>query len=106
VPPQAGHEVAPGRARFRRDHANRLRQQRPRQLLLQLEQALGAQLLAQRLQPRQQVALPRQPYVRSAEGEAWRGVRRTAVVVRAARNDDFGAVPETWLGKIELFQLV
>ena len=56
--------------RLRRDDADRLRQQRPRQLLLQLEEALGAQLRAQRLQPRQQVPFAGQPHVGGAEAEA------------------------------------
>ena len=80
--------------RLRRDDADRLRQQRPRQLLLQLEQALGAQLLAQRLQPRQQVALAGQPHVGGAEGEAGRGLAAAGVVVGPAGDHHFGAVAQ------------
>ena len=62
---EAGEQVAPGGAALGGDDADRLRQRRARQLLLQLEQALGPQLLAQRLEPGQEVALAGEPDVRS-----------------------------------------
>ena len=70
---QAGEQVAAGGAGLRGDDADRLRQARPGQLLLQLEQALGAKLLAQRLEPGEQVPLAGEAHVRGAEGEAGRG---------------------------------
>ena len=111
VPPQPrraqpGEQVAPGGAGFGRDDADRLRQQRPRQLLLQLEQALGAQLLAQRLQPRQQVALAGQPHVGGAEAEAGRGLAAAGVVVGPAGDHQFGPVAQRPLGQLGLLEVV
>ena len=76
------------------------------QLLLQLEQALGPQLLAQRLQPGQQVALAGQPHVGGAEAEAGRGLAAARVVVGPAGDHQFGAVAQRPLRQPRLLEVV
>ena len=76
------------------------------ELLLQLEQALGPQLLAQRLELGEQVALAGEPHVGGAEGEARRGLAAARVVVGAALDHDFGPVAQAALGQARLLEVV
>src|SRR6185312_6599953 len=70
------------------------------------EQALGLELLAQRLEPGQQVALAGEAYMGGAEEEGGRRLGAAAVVVGAAADHHFDAVAKPPLGEIELLQLV
>ena len=76
------------------------------ELLLQLEEALGAQLDAERLQPRHQVPFAGQPHMGRAEAEA-RGRRPAAgVVVGPAGDHHLGAVAQGTLGEAESLKVV
>ena len=75
---ERGEHVVAGLAALAGDHADRARQQRPRELLLALEQALGVELLAQALDAREQVAL-------AGDAQVARRRRRTPARRGAAR---------------------
>ena len=83
-----------GGAAARGDDADRLRQQRPVELLLRAEQAVGLELLAKRGEPGEQVALAGEAQVGDAERE--RGGRGGAarVVVEPAADHHAGAVDQ------------
>ena len=94
----------PAAARERREHvvarlaalagddADRARQHRRRQALLGLEQPLAVELLAQALDPREQVAVAGEAQVEHGEGEAGRGRGAAGVVVAAAGDDHLHAL--------------
>ncbi len=103
---QAGQQVAPGRAGLGGDDADRLRQHRPPQLPLQLEEPLGLELLAQRLEPSQQVPLAGQAHVRGAKGEAGRGLATAGVVVGPTGDHDFGAIAKRTVRQPRLLEIV
>ena len=103
APLEPGQQVATGGAALRRDDADRLRQQRPPQLPLQLEEPLRLELLAQRLQPGQQIPLAGQAHVGGAKGEAGRGPGRRRGSSRATAGDHhFGAVAQGAVGQPRL----
>ncbi len=78
----------------------------PPQLPLQLEEPLRLELLAQRLEPGQQVPLAGQAHVGGAKGEAGRGLAAAGVVVGPAGDHHFGAVAQGTLGQSRLLEIV
>src|SRR5262249_54448726 len=103
---EAGEQVPPGGSLFGRDNPDRPRQQRPRELLLKLEQALGPKLFAERLETGEQVPLPRQPHVGGAKREARRRVGAAGVVVGPTGYHDFDPVAQSTLGEARALKVV
>ena len=66
-----GEQVVARLAALGRDHADRARQGRQRQTLLQLEQPLGVERLAQAVDPREQVALAGDAQVGDTRTKSW-----------------------------------
>ena len=89
---ESREEIAPCGAALGRDHADRARKQRQRELLLRLEQPLRGELAPQAVELHQQVALAGEPQVDDTEREAGRSVRATRVVVGPAGGDHLHAV--------------
>ena len=79
-------------SRLAGDHADALRQPRPRQLLLRREQPFGVEALAQLVELREQIALARDPQPRHRERERRRSGPRAGVVVAPTRHDDLRPV--------------
>ena len=84
---QACEDVVASLACLAGDDADRARDERPREELLQLEQALRVELLAQAVDAREQVSLAGDPQVAHGEREAGGGGGAAGVVVTAARYD-------------------
>ena len=103
---QPCEDVAARLAALAGDHADAARQGRSRQALLGLEEALGRQRAAQRLELGEQVALAGRPQSADREGERRRRRARARVVVGAAGDDDLGAVGQGARGQPERLERV
>ena len=88
------------------DDADRPRQQRPREFLLGLQQAVGVEPPPRAVELGEQVALAGEPEVGGAQVEARRGGRGARVVVGPGGDHDLGAVAKRALGELEPVELV
>ena len=102
APLQPGEDVVAGLPALTRDHADRPRQQRARQQLLGLEQAVGGEPAPQPLQLHQQVALAGDPELGDREAERRRRGRAAGVVIAAAGDDDPEPIAESHPEGIEI----
>ncbi len=98
APRERGEHVVACLAALGGDHADRARQLRAVQSPLVLEQALGVELAAQALDPREQIALAGHAQIEYREGEPRRGGRAAGVVVAAAGDDDLHALARRTAG--------
>src|SRR5205085_7950327 len=102
APPAAREHGIPGLAALTGDYADRAWEQRARERLLRLEQAVRGEPPAQTLELHEQVALAGDAQLRDGEAERGRGRRASWVVVAASADDDPKAVGQGYPERVEI----